>query len=64
MLIEGDLIMRQIQKIADLIARVVFQKSTIAYEIETTANLMQIDMLLVELNCLIAKNDSAKRRTG
>lgn len=64
MLIEGDLIMRQIQKIADLIARVVFQKSTIAYEIETAANLMQIDMLLVELNCLIAKNDSAKRRTG
>jgi hypothetical protein len=47
--------MRQIQMMVDLVARLVFQKSAIAYEIENTANPSPTDLLFTQLNRLIAE---------
>ncbi|HWQ96851.1 MAG TPA: DUF6483 family protein [Clostridia bacterium] len=55
MFYQSDWIMRQIQMMVDLVARLVFQKSAIAYEIENTANPSPTDLLFAELNRLIAE---------
>ena len=47
--------MRQIQMMVDMVARLVFQKSAIAYEIENAANPSPTDLLFAELNRLIAE---------
>jgi hypothetical protein len=39
----------------DMVARIVFQKSTIAYELENTANPTQTDLLFAEINRLLSE---------
>lgn len=39
----------------DMVARIVFQKSTIAYELENTANPTQTDLLFAEINRLLTE---------
>jgi hypothetical protein len=39
----------------DMVARIVFQKSTIAYELENTANHTQTDLLFAEIKRLLSE---------
>lgn len=53
MFLKQDWILRQIQMIVDMVARIVFHKGAISYEIENAANPSQTDLLYSELIRLI-----------
>jgi hypothetical protein len=54
---EQDWFMRQVQMMVQLVARIVWKKDTVAYEIGDSANLTQTDYLYKDLRALIDKRE-------